>query len=279
MEYNLTKNDEQELALKIQAGLKALDSLKTVNDSFECEKLNKLVEEGNQAREVLVNANLKFVTYVAKDYINKGLAFNDVYQSGCLGLTIAANKFNPNMDVQFCTYAKFWIKEAIITALRQNRRIYLPNQAASELSNVRVVRESLEEKLGRKPSVDEIANVTGYSKEKVLFLIENDRTFTSLDKEIGEETSLGDMIASGDLDVQSKRLSKELTNTLYNAIETELNEKEKDIVLSYANGDSFQAIGDRMGISRERVRQIYLGAINKIKRSAYYNDLKLLYNE
>lgn len=280
----LSYDEEKNLALKIQKGLKALEKVNNCTDANELKSLNSIIEEGNLARERLISYNLKFVSYVIKEYLGKGLEYEDLFQAGSLGLTIAANHFNPNENVQFCTYAKYWIIDEVLKAISENRRIHLPKGVVANLKDFRKALEKLELELGRTPTVEELSECLSLPKEKVITLMDCNKSFTSLDIMVADDTSLSTFVASEEANSSEKRMQSETIKTLHKAIENVLNQKEQIVINKYFGiGDleetSFQKIADELNMSREGARQIYLGAINKLRNSNYYNDLCLLSRE
>ena len=286
MEFkNILLNDEETKALgtAIQMGLLAEKELSygeasLIKRADLIEKINK----GYAAREKLVMSNSKLVSSMLKPYLNKGLGYDDLFQAGMLGLTIAANKYDPASDNKFTTYAAFWIKEEIFKALNENKAVTIPKNALTELRKFNKALASLREKLNSEPSINEIIEYTKLSKDKVLAYLNYSYSILSLDMEVKEDFSLSDTLADDSSTPYDKVMKDRLYKTLYNAIDTILDDREKYIVTNYfglknTEEKSFELIGKEIKLSRERIRQIFNNSILKLQNSCYSEDLKSLF--
>ena len=286
MEFkNILLNDEETKALgtAIQMGLLAEKELSygeasLIKRADLIEKINK----GYAAREKLVMSNSKLVSSMLKPYLNKGLGYDDLFQAGMLGLTIAANKYDPASDNKFTTYAAFWIKEEIFKALNENKAVTIPKNALTELRKFNKALASLREKLNSEPSINEIIEYTKLSKDKVLAYLNYSYSILSLDMEVKEDFTLSDTLADDSSTPYDKVMKDRLYKTLYNAIDTILDDREKYIVTNYfglknTEEKSFELIGKEIKLSRERIRQIFNNSILKLQNSCYSEDLKSLF--
>ena len=246
-------------------------------------ELTKKIKEGNEAAvKKLVEANLRFVIYVAKQYQNKGLALVDLIQEGNIGLIEAARKFDETRGFRFISYAVWWIRQAIIKALSdQCRTIRVPANQVVCMNKINKVIEQFEQQHGRKPSTGEIEELTNIDYDKSCLAMSAMNRSVSLESPIKDEDAscLLDIIpndgaVSTDTEVSKNDLSNEIERIL-----SKLSYRDRDILrMSFGigmNPMTNEEIARRFGIGSERVRQIQHSAINYL-RAKYINDLKEL---
>ena len=246
-------------------------------------ELTKKIKEGNEAAvKKLVEANLRFVISVAKQYQNKGLALVDLIQEGNLGLLEAARKFDETRGFRFISYAVWWIRQAIIKALSdQCRTIRIPANQVVCMNKINKVIEQFEQQHGRKPSIGELEELTDIDHDTICLTMSAMNRSVSLESPIKDEDAscLLDIIpndgaVSTDAEVAKNDLSKEIERIL-----SKLSYRDRDILrMSFGigmNPMTNEEIARRFGIGSERVRQIQHSAINYL-RAKYINDLKEL---
>ena len=246
-------------------------------------ELTKKIKEGNEAAvKKLVEANLRFVISVAKQYQNKGLALVDLIQEGNIGLIEAARKFDETRGFRFISYAVWWIRQAIIKALSdQCRTIRIPANQVVCMNKINKVIEQFEQQHGRKPSIGELEELTDIDHDTICLTMSAMNRSVSLESPIRDEDAscLLDIIpndgaVSTDAEVAKNDLSKEIERIL-----SKLSYRDRDILrMSFGigmNPMTNEEIARRFGIGSERVRQIQHSAINYL-RAKYINDLKEL---
>ncbi len=284
----LTFEQEISLGKRVMAKAVALEELNNTTDKKRIDELNSIIIDGTKARDILISSNVKLVTYIAKNYVGRGLDFEDINQWGLMGLLTAADKYNPDMGKRFSTYATYWIKEKIIGAIEnEGRAIRLPKNLIQEIRNVFKAFAVLEEKYQREITHKEVADYLGITEFRLLELLDYNLSTTSLDKAVINGATDDDDITLGDIYPDNTGISpykhfmnSELKTTLNKALEL-LDDRERYIVDNYfglndGKSKSFDTISSYVKLSRERVRQIFNGGIAKIQNSKYVNDLRNL---
>jgi RNA polymerase primary sigma factor len=248
-------------------------------------QLAKRIKKGDQkALEILVNANLRFVVSVAKQYQNSSLSLNDLINEGNLGLVKAAQKFDETRGFKFISYAVWWIRQSIIQALaEQSRLIRLPLNKVGSLTKINKAFAELEQRYEREPSAEELAELLDVEIEQIQSTMGVSSWHISMDAPFddgNESNSLIDVLennnaATADHDVN---YHGSLSIECLRALNT-LSERERDVVkmffgIGFENPFSLEDIGQKFELTRKRVRQIKDKAINKLKSESRCKSLK-----
>ena len=239
------------------------------------QKIRKGGRAGERAKEKLVNANLRFVVSVAKQYQHQGLSLTDLIDEGNIGLVRAAEKFDETRGFKFISYAVWWIRQSILQAIaEQSRMVRLPLNQVGALSKIQNQIAKFEQENQRRPSVGELSSLTNIEEEKIDQTIKADNHHMSIDAPFSEDddNSLADVMSSGedtrtDKQVDFESMSLELNNVLKSVL------KDREITIireCFGIGcpeKGLEEIGDQLGLTRERVRQIREKSIAKLRDS------------
>jgi RNA polymerase primary sigma factor len=279
----LSAEQEPELARRIEVGILARERLENgvLHSPEDARELRQLMREGDAAYRQFVGANLRLVVSVAKNYVGHGVPFMDLIQEGNIGLDRAVKKFDFARGYKFSTYATWWIRQAISRCIADSSRlIRIPVHAAEKVVMVRKLARELETQWGRRATVQELADATGYTVDKVRLYLDADREPLSLHQLVGTEgdIELGDLLEDEDnapvIDIVSAGIRLEL-----------LRERLKDLperdarVLAMRFGlqgqapMTFDEVGGILGISRERVRQIEQRALRTLRSREFRGAL------
>jgi len=240
-------------------------------------ELAQKIKKGNQrALEKLVNANLRFVVSVAKQYQNQGLTLPDLINEGNFGLVKAAQRFDETRGFKFISYAVWWIRQSILQALaEQSRVVRLPLNKIGSINKINKTFSYLEQAHERPPSAEEIAEELGLSVSEVKQSLKNTGKHISMDAPFaeGEDSNLYDVISASETPMPDTELVKESIREEIGRVLDTLSEREADVVkLYYGIGQSstmtLDEIGNTFDLTRERVRQIREKAIRKLRKSA-----------
>lgn len=255
------------------------EELITVEEEVE---LAQRIKKGDQAAlDKLTRANLRFVVSVAKQYQNQGISLPDLINEGNLGLIKAAEKFDETRGFKFISYAVWWIRQSILQALaEQSRIVRLPLNQVGSLNKINKALSQFEQQYERQPSPDELADMLEIPREKIADTLRVSGRHVSVDAPFvdGEDNSLLDVLVNNDSPNADKGLVNESLNTEIERALSTLTERERDIV-KYFFGIGYQEmtleeIGEKFGLTRERVRQIKEKAIRRLRHSARSKLLK-----
>ena len=237
---------------------------------------------GERAKNRLVEANLRFVVSVAKQYQHQGLTLTDLIDEGNIGLIKAAERFDETRGFKFISYAVWWVRQSILQAIaEQSRIVRLPLNQVGSLNKVNQEINKFEQENLRKPSVQEISDRTGVDEDKIAQSMMASGHHVSIDAPFGsddDDNAMVDVMSSGDDSRTDKGVDHEsMAQELRAVLDKVLKERERKILCAcYGIGETekgLEEIGDKMGLTRERVRQIREKSITKLRESGNIKNL------
>jgi len=256
---------------------KADGPLLTVHEEIE---LTGRIRSGDErARERMIEANLRLVVSIARHYNCRGMTFEDVVQEGILGLMAAINKFDPTKGFRFSTYATYWIRQAIVRAIeKQSRMIRLPTYAYHAVGKLERTQMSLQDRLGRQPTSEELASETTLSVSTVNALLQSIQEPVSLDVLLGEaeDYTLGDLqLDTEAADPEERALQASDRENLARILEV-LKPKERAVIenrygLRDGRVHSLKELAEELNMSREGIRHIETRALRKLRHAVGVN--------
>ena len=248
-------------------------------------ELSKRVHDGDDnARQHMIQTNLRLVVKISRRYLNRGLALADLIEEGNLGLMRAVEKFDAVHGCRFSTYATWWIRQAIERAImNQSRTIRVPVHVAKELNSVLKHANQLRTLLGKEPTEDEIAEAIGIPVERVQTLIRTTVTTESADAlQYGSDSiSIYEVTADEQADAPGDRMETDCRNDMLEQWMEKLTEQEREVVrMRYGLGgfgevQTLEMIGQHMNVTRERIRQIQVKALKKLRLIVKRDDISL----
>jgi RNA polymerase primary sigma factor len=241
------------------------------------------IRAGDQeALRQLVEANLRFVVHYAKRYRGLGLSFMDLIHEGTLGLMEAAKRFDPDRNVKFISYAVWWVRQAIFHALSEHSRVFrLPQKLSSQVSRLSAAREKLKGELERMPTIAELAERTALPPQEVEQLLLAAGDDVSLSTAVGDDggLELGETLEQDSVPSAEVEMIRTSFERRIQGMVSGLDEKEREVIRMRFGFDgeepmTLQEIGEAMGLSRERIRQIESRAKEKLRRSREAHGLR-----
>lgn len=285
----LTAEDEVRLATRIEAGVRAREELEAADTGEPAptpgrrRALEETVHDGQEAKDHMVRANLRLVVSMAKRHAHRGLPLLDVIQEGNLGLIRAVEKFDAEKGFRFSTYAVWWIRQFISRGIAASRStVKLPSRANDELLRLREMTTMLEQSHGRAPRPDELAEAAGLTEERVVELLRVGSDPVSLSGPVGDDgAELGDFVEDPTARDAVEGMAGRLLPEELDRILEVLDDREREIIgLRYGFGDdeplSVAQVAERVGLSRERIRQLEHRALAKLMHPSWRSMRSLL---
>jgi RNA polymerase primary sigma factor len=261
--------------------LREIGRVPLLTSKQEIELAKRVEKQDMDAKRRLTEANLRLVVSIAKRYMGRGLLFLDLIQEGNLGLIRAVEKFDYRLGYKFSTYATWWIRQAVTRAIAdQARTIRVPVHAVETMNKLSRVQRELLQKSGREPTVKEMADALGVTPNKVREIQKTAQEPVSLETPVGDEddSELGDFIADNDADQPLEVVFRQLrSEELFKVLDSLPARDRKVLELRFGlKGErprTLEEVGERFGVTRERIRQVEAKTLNRLK---HYRDAQAL---
>ncbi|MDD6151335.1 MAG: RNA polymerase sigma factor RpoD/SigA [Bacteroidales bacterium] len=280
-QLKITKSITNRESASLDKYLQEIGREELVSPEEEVELAQRIRKGDKEALEKLTRANLRFVVSVAKQYQNQGLSLPDLINEGNLGLIKAAEKFDETRGFKFISYAVWWIRQSILQALaEQSRVVRLPLNQVGSLNKINKALGKFEQENERQPSAEELAEMIEIPKDKIADTLRVSGRHVSVDAPFveGEDNSLLDVLPNDDSPMADKGLTNESLSTEIDRALQVLTPREREIIRSFfgigCQEMTLEEIGERLDLTRERVRQIKEKAIRKLKKPAASKHLK-----
>ncbi len=278
----LTTEEEIELAMRLEAGLAAEKKLKRNPASKNAVEWKFLIEDGQAAREHLIKANTRLVVSIAKRYMSRGVHFLDLIQEGNLGLMKAVEKFDYRRGFRFSTYATWWIRQTITRAIAdQGRTIRVPVHMSDRIRRLYRVARDLEQEYGRKPTAEEIAQEMDLDPRKVQWMLRVSWQPLSLEHPVGEDedSELGNFIENDSIPTPAEWAENNMVRAKIEEVLSTLTPREARILrlrFGLQNGRAYtlEEVGQKFGLTRERIRQIEGRALRRLRHPRRSRQLR-----
>jgi len=281
----LTNDEEVRLAKAIERGKLAESRVKIHGEhatAKERHQIERSIEEGRLAREHLIKANTRLVVSIAKKYMGRGVPFLDLIQEGNLGLMKSVEKFNYKLGFRFSTYATWWIRQTITRAIAdQSRTIRVPVHMNDRIRRLYKATRELEQALGRQPSPNEVAQELGVDCEQVEWMLKVSWRPLSLEQPIGEEedNEFGSFVEDENMPSPAQTVYEDLLKHKIEEVLSTLTPREQRILrlrFGLVNGKCYtlEEVGQKFGLTRERIRQIEARALRRLRHPRRSRHLK-----
>ena len=280
-QLKITKSITNRESASLDKYLQEIGREELVTPDEEVELAQRIRKGDQEALEKLTRANLRFVVSVAKQYQNQGLSLPDLINEGNLGLIKAAEKFDETRGFKFISYAVWWIRQSILQALaEQSRIVRLPLNQVGSLNKINKALTRFEQENERQPTNEELSEMIDVPKDKISDTLRVGSRHVSVDAPFveGEDNSLLDVLPNDDSPSADRGLVNESLNTEIERAQSPLTDREREIVKSFfgigCQEMTLEEIGERFGLTRERVRQIKEKAIRRLKSPSRSKLLK-----
>ena len=280
-QLKITKSITNRESASLDKYLQEIGHEELISIEEEVELAQRIKKGDKEALERLTKANLRFVVSVAKQYQNQGLSLPDLINEGNLGLIKAAEKFDETRGFKFISYAVWWIRQSILQAIaEQSRIVRLPLNQVGSVNRINRILNKFEQENERRPSVDEIADKVDLPEDKIVDAMKAPSKHISVDAPFieGEDNSLLDVVLNADSPMADNELVMESLRAEISSALNVLNERERNIIEAFFGINqpemTLEEIGDKYGLTRERVRQIKEKAIRRLRHNTKNKMLK-----
>jgi RNA polymerase primary sigma factor len=282
----LTAQEEIDLARRIERGKKARDRMRRLDFARKAERwsrqMERIIADGQLAREHLGRANTRLVVSIAKRYMGQGLPFPDLIQEGNVGLMRAVDKYDYSRGNRFSTYATWWIRQAITRALAQKTRtIRIPLHMTERIRQMYRVAQNLEQTRGRRPTAEEIADEMELPAETVRSMMDASQHAIALERPVGEDgdSEFGDFIEDQDTPSPVESATQHLLEETIEEVLSELTPRQSHILrlrfgLGGGEPHTLEEIANKFGLSRERIRQLEKEALRRLRHPRLAHNLR-----
>jgi len=280
-QLKITKSITNRESASLDKYLQEIGHEELVSVEEEAELARRIRKGDRKALEKLTKANLRFVVSVAKQYQNQGLSLSDLINEGNVGLIKAAEKFDETRGFKFISYAVWWIRQSILQAIaEQSRIVRLPLNQVGSVNKINKILNKFEQENERRPSLDEIAEKIDLPHDKIADAIKVNKRHVSVDAPFsdGDESSLLDILVNDDSPMADRTLVKESLRAEICRALSLLNERERNVIEAFFGINqtemTMEEIGQKYGLTRERVRQIKEKAIRRLRQNTKNKLLK-----
>jgi RNA polymerase primary sigma factor len=279
----LTAAQEVALAKRIESGSAASEELSQNWKKLSQEDragLKEAVKDSQAAREHLSRANTRLVVSIAKRYRNQGLPMGDLIQEGNIGLMIAVDKFDYRLGNRFSTYASWWIRQAITRALSQkSRTIRLPLHLSDQLRRITAVNQIMGQELGREPSEEELSARLDMKPDEIRETLDANPQTIALETPIGDDSEFGDLLEDDQSASPDERMHSVMLRETVNRLLGDMLPREAEILklrfgLEGGTPQTLEQVGQALGLSRERIRQIERQALRQLRQPQFAHVLR-----